>query len=215
METEYDSFEESIFLNLDNTRVVSTEGNYTIDAAITANEAARLNGSDANRRVGPGKMLAVSPGDDVDLEVYAYHEGSYTNSGSVSQANLVTAVAGAFGGVSGGGTEQQAIYDLFNANGAIALIGSSGNTSNPRAYLNYILFDQDFNYLDAGFTQVSNTASTHQQLTLSKSITEGGFIYVYLSNESADNHDVYFDDLRDHPIIRVLSCKKIITILLG
>ena len=62
--------------------------------------------------------------------------------------------------------------------------------------MNYILFDQDFNYVDAGFTQVSNTANTHQQLTLNKTIDEKGYLYVYLSNESASNHNVYFDDLR-------------------
>ena len=100
METEYDSFEESIFLNLDNTRVVSTAGNYTIDVAITANEAARLNGSDANRRVGPGKMLAVSPGDDLDLEVMAYYSGTISGNNAQSEATLTTAVAAAFGGVS-------------------------------------------------------------------------------------------------------------------
>ena len=199
METEYDSFEESIFLNLDNSRVASAAGNYTIDAAITANEAARLNGSDANRRVGPGKMLAVSPDDDIDMEVMAYYSGTISGNNAQSEATLTTAVAAAFGGVSGGGTEQQAIYDLFDDSGFSILVGSGGTSAQPRAYLNYILFDQDFNYVDAGFKQITSLAgddATHETVTLSKSISQGGFIYVYVSNESTANFDVYFDDLR-------------------
>ncbi len=198
METEYESFEENLFLNMDNSRVVSTTGNYTVDGTITANEASRLNGSDAARRAGPGKLMAVSPGDDVDLEVWARYDGSFSSSTALSQATMVTAVAATFGGVSGGGTEQQAIYDLFNGNGASVLVGTQGNSSQPRGYLNYILFDQDFNYVDAGFDQVTSAASgSHEKLTIpTLSISQGGYLYVYVSNESNTNFDVFFDDLR-------------------
>ncbi|WP_170827515.1 DUF6443 domain-containing protein [Roseivirga sp. 4D4] len=198
METEYESFEENLFLNMDNSRVVSTSGNYTVDGTINANEASRLNGSDAARRAGPGKLMAVSPGDNVDLEVWARYEGSFGSSSGLSQATMVTAVAATFGGVSGGGTEQQAIYDLFNGNGASVLVGSQGNSNEPRGYLNYILFDQDFNYIDAGFDQVTSVASgAHEKLTVpTLSISQGGYLYVYVSNESNTNFDVFFDDLR-------------------
>ena len=50
--------------------------------------------------------------------------------------------------------------------------------------------------MDAGFTQVGSTASTHQQLTLTTSVAQKGYIYVYLSNESQTDFNVYFDDFR-------------------
>ncbi len=197
METEHQTFEEEMFLNINNTRDGSlTAANYTVDATITADEVARLNGYEANRRVGPAKFMSVSRGDTIKMEAFAYHLGSYSDNGSISQANLVTSLASAFGGVNGGTFEQQGIYDLFNANGALAFVGTSGSSSAPRAYLNYILFDEELNYVDAGFTQVGNTASTHQQLTLATSIAEKGYIYVYLSNESQTDFNVYFDDFR-------------------
>ncbi|WP_348655499.1 RHS repeat-associated core domain-containing protein [uncultured Roseivirga sp.] len=66
----------------------------------------------------------------------------------------------------------------------------------PRAYLNYILFDKDFKFVDAGYNQVGNTSGAHQQLMITKPVEQAGFIYIYLSNESNTSHDVYFDDLR-------------------
>lgn len=198
METEYDSYEEDLFLNLDASRVTSTTGNYTVDGTITANEASRLNGSVSTRRSGPGKLMAVTAGDEVDIEVFARYSGTIGTNSALSQSLMVTAVAATFGGVSGGTTEQQSIYNLFNSNAAYFYVGSGGNGSLPRAYLNYILFDQDFNYITAGFDQVSSTAgSTHEKLSFGTlNITEGGYLYVFVSNESNANFDVFFDDLR-------------------
>ena len=197
METEYESFEEQLFVNMDDSRTtVAGSINKTVDASITADEVASLNGSDADRRVGPGKILAISPGDSIYMEVHAYVPSGYSNSGDVGQSTLITALAGAFGGLNGGSTEQQAIYDLFDDNAASAFVGSGAtNTSHPRAYLNYILFNNNFEYEDAGFEQVDGTVDAHQKITLSKKSVEGGFIYVYLSNESSANHNVYFDEL--------------------
>ncbi|WP_420385568.1 DUF6443 domain-containing protein [Roseivirga sp.] len=196
METEYESFEESLFLNMDASRVTSTSGNYTVDGSITANEASRLNGSDANRRSGPGKLMAVTAGDQVDLEVYARYDGTIGSSTGLSQSQMVTAIAATFGGISGGTTEQQSIYNLFNTNSGYVFVG--GSSSQPRAYLNYILFDQDFGYITSGHDQVTSLANgAHEKLSFATlSITEGGYLYVFVSNESAANFDVFFDDLR-------------------
>lgn len=198
METEYKSFEESLFLNLDASRVTSTSGNKTIDGSITANEASRLNGNVSSRRSGPGKLMAVTAGDEVDMEVYAKYDGSFGSSTALAQSTMVTAVAATFGGVSGGSTEQQSIYNLFNGNAGYFYVGGSGNSGEPRAYLNYILFDQDFNYLSGGFDQVTSAASgSHEKLFFNTvNITQGGYLYVFVSNESNTNFEVYFDDLR-------------------
>lgn len=191
-------YEEALFLNLDQTRSSAVAlANNTNEAGIVNNETARLNGSESDRRVGPAKLLQVNAGDQVDMEVFAYHQGGFSNGGNVGQSNFVTALATTFGGINGSSnTESQAIYDLFNDNAALAYVGGDGDSNSPQAYINYILFNQDFDYLDAGFVQVGNTANSHQQLNLSKSIDQSGYIYVYVSNESQANFNVYFDDLR-------------------
>lgn len=43
---------------------------------------------------------------------------------------------------------------------------------------------------------MGSTANTDHELNLSKTIEKNGYIYVYVSNESNNSFDVYFDDLR-------------------
>jgi RHS repeat-associated protein len=74
---------------------------------------------------------------------------------------------------------------------------SGYNTSKPKAFINWILFDERFNYVSAssGFDQVdaSNTFKVHTQTGVS--IAKSGYLYVYVSNETP-NIDVFFDNLQ-------------------
>ncbi|MFY0592017.1 DUF6443 domain-containing protein [Roseivirga sp.] len=194
------AFEESIFLNLSNTREDnnSTENTTAIEG-ITNDETVRLNASQTNRKIGPGKLLSVSAGDQIDIVVQSYHAGSYTGDYENSATVIAAAAASIFGGASGGGTEQQAIYDLFtgfNSATAAVYVGSDGAASRPRAYLNVLILNQDFDYVDGGFVQ-TDQVSGFKELSISKSINQGGYVYVYLSNENDPslNYNVYFDDL--------------------
>jgi RHS repeat-associated protein len=155
---------------------------------------ARLN---QNYKVGPGKSLRVYPGDVVNTEVWAYYESS-SGFGTTSPALTVimNAVASAFGGVSGGTGESGAIFNgVDNAFGAFGLAGNQGDNV-PAAYLNYILFDQQYNVLDMGWRPVT-TASNWNKAKISFdpiAIKEAGFMFVYLSYENESNNWVYFDD---------------------
>jgi hypothetical protein len=59
-------------------------------------------------------------------------------------------IAAAFGGVSGGAGESGYIYSGVNS--AVGTFGAGGNKgdSNPAAYLNYILFDNDYKVMNMG-----------------------------------------------------------------
>jgi RHS repeat-associated protein len=78
--------------------------------------------------------------------------------------------------------------------------GNNGeNTTIPKAYINYILFDEQFKYVGGGASRVgtSGTVKDHWQAdpTLQGiEATKNGYIFVYLSNES--NLDVFFDNLQ-------------------
>ncbi|MBO3699525.1 DUF6443 domain-containing protein [Roseivirga sp. E12] len=195
METEYKDFEEQIFLNLPSTRVVSTLGDNTQDLTINSNEAAQLVGG----QVGPAKMLVVSAGDQMDLVVQGRYSGTF--SGSHNTSAMISAIASVFGGVNNSGSaESQAIYDLFNSNSGNVLIAGGEEYSNaPRAYMNYLFFDQNFELdsIKSGFKQISIGAATaHEILSQTLTFDEGGFLYVYLSNESASSLPVYFDQFQ-------------------
>jgi len=199
METSQEVAEEQLFLNMDNSRYTYTDGNMTAGGE----KVSYLNGAVANRIVGPGKILAVSPGDEVDMEVYAYYTGTLSNASPTDQGAMLTAVAAAFGGLSSSalGTESRSIYELFNTNAAATLVGGSAtNPNEPKAYLNYLFFDQDFNFISSksGFKQISSAAgddAVPELLTKSLSIEQGGYVYVYISNETAASFEVYFDEL--------------------
>ena len=152
-----------------------------------------------NFAIGAAKSLKVYPGDKVDMEVWTYYENnSGFGTGSPPLTTLITAIAGAFGGSSGAGGESGAIYDgVDQALVAFGTGGSQGDTR-PGAYLNYILFDNKFKLLDAGWVLVPTSALTSQQKISipTVDVTQAGFIFVYLSYENESNNYVQFDDFK-------------------
>jgi RHS repeat-associated protein len=68
---------------------------------------------------------------------------------------------------------------------------------NHLAYLNYILFDQNFNILDMGWVPAPGTTFTKQKLSFpTKTIKEAGYMFVYLSYDNDSNNWVFFDDFK-------------------
>lgn len=183
MESDVSTTENSLFLNLDDSR--------HLDAlfAKSGDESARLNAND-DQIIGPAKALKVYDGDVVDLSVFA----RYVNTSSASQAStslaIFDAIAAAYG-VSGGGE----VFDAFQGqfSGASLLAQSAGDV--PGAYLNYILYDRNYENPQTGYVQVSSVAETnHEELTLSINVPIDGYLFTYVSNESSLDTDVYFDD---------------------
>ena len=195
METENTAKESVDFVKL-STRASNSTYNITPDHKVngTANEAARLNGSTGSA-IGPGKVFTVSAGDKVDLSVFAKYSQSTTNSSAVIN-NLVAAVTGAFGIVNGG--ETQALYQGFDANlpGLSSGIVSSG-TQVPKAYINYLIFDNNNVFQQFGYQQITTGANNaFEQLALADiNVPVNGTMYVYVANESSENVDVWFDDI--------------------
>ncbi len=148
--------------------------------------------------VGPSKSLKVYPGDKVDMEVYGYYESSSGYGSNNTVALMITAVAGAFGGALNGAGETGKIYDgITSALGGFGLGPNPGDTR-PSAFLNYILFDQNYKALDMGWTIIPTSANfAKQQMTIPQvTVKEAGYIFVYLSYEDQSNNYVYFDDFK-------------------
>lgn len=148
--------------------------------------------------IGPARSLKVYPGDKIDMEAWVYYEGtSGWSSTSTGVGTLITNVAAAFGGVSGGSGESGAIYS--GVSGAYGVTGMAGNQgdSQPSAYLNYILFDKDYKFLNAGFTAVPDANFAKQNVSVpTVNISEAGYIFIYLSYEGQSNNWIYFDDFK-------------------
>jgi RHS repeat-associated protein len=182
--------DDSEFLNIP-TPYSSTAANNTPGGS----KVVRMNQSNP---IGPAKSVKVYPGDKVDMKVYGYYE---TTSGygttNASSASLITAIASAFGGASGAGGISEKIYNGVNsAIGGFALGPNPGDGS-PAAFINYILYDQDYKVLDMGWTRIPATSFTKNEMTISQvTVKEAGYIFVYLSYEDQSNNYVYFDDFQ-------------------
>ncbi|SHN16823.1 DUF6443 domain-containing protein [Chitinophaga sp. CF418] len=203
METAMAGVENALFSNIDNTRT-SKPANYPTDATTNPNAyVARLNAING-QKIGPSLVLRVMAGDSIQIGVRALykHAGAATSSTTVSA--MVSAILDAF---SGGG----AIDGIHQSTGSVSPVYTlNNNTYNqlktkdasqnqpdkPKAYLSYVLFDDQFNLVDdnSGMRQVSGALDALQTLAVQKMrIKKTGFIYIYTSNESGQ--DVFFDNL--------------------
>jgi hypothetical protein len=177
-----------------------------------------LNGG-VNTQVGLAKSYQVNSGETFDLEVYAKYEAPSSTAGSPDQllGGLIAAL-----GISSTGTtplDGQQAMNAFNAvYGPGPIIGRTVPREDdvaPRAYLNYLLFDENFALVDFGFDQISNAAKqvgatpivAHDFLSLHVRVKKKGYLYIYLSNEQAVQTNVYFDDFKivRHTASRVVT----------
>jgi RHS repeat-associated protein len=167
----------------------------------------KLNGN--GTKIGTSIVLKVMAGDKVNLRAISWWTNNNVAANSSNTINpltdivnaLITAVPGASGSKVAAGQLNNTILspsvtDLLN----------NRNTNNyvstkPKAYLNWILLDEQFNEVltndgrNSGFEQVGadNVFTTHTKSAIE--LTKNGYLYVYVSNESTDIN-VFFDNLQ-------------------
>jgi hypothetical protein len=198
METPFAGTEESAFKKISSTRYTDVSPftyNHTARSTYVPipDKSSRLNGSVSGLEVGPGKVLNINSGEKLRMEVYArYNPGSGNASDVV--ASLVSAATTSLNVTVG---ENPAAYNAFNTYLPGFVNSVTYNTGEPKAYLNYILFDASHGNPQFGFVVVPGSAAVKwEKLSISLSIPSigynGGYAYVYLTNES--NYNVFFDD---------------------
>ncbi len=175
------------------------------------NQVQLLNGA-ANGVVGSVLTIPVGPGDKVSAEVYAkYLAPTGTNNPAAAIGNLVL---GAITGSTGVNTYEGAINNGYGSSGTVTnLINANASSTEPMAFINLLFLPDDAtDHIDAShfaFKQVSAASSnSHAILALDEpyEAPESGYVVVYLSNESTQLTEVYFDDLKvtvnEHPVIQ-------------
>ena len=167
----------------------------------------RVNGS--GQKVGPAIILKVTSGDKVDIGVqYFYHAITNNNGPNLSPTDLLSSLASGIVGLSGTTHGTFSILSNSSSSPLLAALSSSvGNQTGtgagaPQAYLNWVLLDNQFNYVAAcsGALQVGPAgAASGNQLQaplgiVGMPITKSGFLYIYVSN-ATPGWDVFFDNL--------------------
>jgi RHS repeat-associated protein len=200
MEAAYRNKENALFSNIPNTAVAMPPG-YPADGSTTSpnNYVSKLNGN--GPKIGPGIVLKVMSGDSLSLGVKSFFRPNANPGGIANPVNdillsLATGITGKVGDLKG--SVGQIGDPLGPLTGLINLFRDDkapDRPSKPRAYLNWILFDEQLNYIPEGSSAdgVKN-ADVLDVLTGRVKIPANGFLYIYLSNET-QNWDVYFNDL--------------------
>ncbi len=136
-----------------------------------------LTNTDGTRRmIGPATSLHVLPGDKIDMDVWVKYQSTCGTNETSINTFLFAALTSAYGLSATGETTQA--YQAFNsAIGATSLIDQTP-CDVPKAFLNYIYFDSDFENSQFGFVQECSSAeNTFERLTLQKDIDAEGYIY--------------------------------------
>jgi RHS repeat-associated protein len=221
MEAANRATENALFYNIGTTCVARTSvpaPGYPDDLTFTNpnDSVAKVNGN--GPKVGPAIILKVMSGDKIDLGVqYYYNSGSYT-SGTLSPQNLLNSLASGLATLSSAAGESITALSNSSTSPLLAALTSSianesgTGTTKPQAYLNWVLLDNQFQYVtgsSSGALQVGaagqnggglQPALAQNGITMSKS----GYLYIYVSN-ATPAWDVFFDNLSikqySHPLL--------------
>lgn len=173
--------------------------------------SAWLNHHQNGKAVGPAKELKVSSGDKIKMSVNAAYLIPDSDNSIIDNFSSLVAMAMGFDPGLTETTQKIAIIDeALTSAAAIPL--SAGGVRDPRAYLRYLFFDKNFNYVapggsDLDFAMVTSAAGNtsqqlqdagqvnHELLELEFDVPEDGYVYIYVANEGDNDVSVYFDDL--------------------
>jgi RHS repeat-associated protein len=211
--------EQGKFLRYSNARVVN---HYLFDKTnggsptTTSGGAQRLSGL-GNEVYGLAKSISVMPGDIVSMEVYGKYIDSNSGNRTTALNTLISQIAGGTapaGTVVDGGSYSSGTPSFPFAAGQNGTGSSSG--LGPKAYLNWLVFDRKYNLIasKSNYARMTTAARetgqdvAHEKLSGSVTISEPGYVYIYLSNEEGPSpYEVYFDEFKvDHimsPVIQM------------
>lgn len=204
MEANNTANENALFSNIDNTRDSLPSG-YPVDSTTNPNEFVSKLNAVSGQKIGPSLVLRVMAGDTIQLGVKAFYKSIGNNTSNVTTSSILAALIQVLSGSSLPNRE----HGIMDAGAAIQTTFTSSEydelknknpdenlSEKPKAYLNYVLFDNMFNMVEenSGVKQVQGDPDELQTLAVDKTvIIKSGFLYIYTSNESGEN--VYFDNL--------------------
>lgn len=188
--------ENTTFENISSTRYADPTFNFTAPSTeITNPQRSSLTNSYMNKPLGPALSLHLNAGDVVNMEVMAKYSQPTNGTATIDPALFITALATTTFGYSVG----EVAYNSFNSN-ALGIPGIGGATSTlPKAYLAYIFFDENYEYVPSGSSAVAISTAAYnsfEKLTRSFTAPQSGYLYIYVANESkTTTSNVYFDEM--------------------
>jgi RHS repeat-associated protein len=168
----------------------------------------KLNSSTGDKS-GLGITLKVMAGDVIDIFGKSYYSQNNTNDNSNYNLPILTLLSGLLGTPANPmaaathgaitGSQLSSIGNNSSGVGSFLTSGRLPTTSTvPRAYINYIILNDQFQYISGGFSVVGSSGVVkdhHSDASMQGiQIPKNGYIYIYCSNESPV--DVFFDNVQ-------------------
>ncbi|MGB4816386.1 MAG: RHS repeat-associated core domain-containing protein, partial [Ferruginibacter sp.] len=202
METAQATTEEALYANLPQTRTLKTTvPGYPADTYTSPNDYVAKVSGDGNK-IGPSITLKVMAGDKFNIRVTSWYRlnGAAPGNPVNPLTSLLAAMQGGVGGAAAASHGATIGAQLQNGNiltpAATQFLNSQTyNSQKPKAFINWILLDEQFQYTAGGFEQAGNNEELKEHIFNQVSITKTGYLYVYVSN-ATPNIEVFFDNLQ-------------------
>ncbi|MCA6431738.1 MAG: hypothetical protein IM613_20090, partial [Cytophagales bacterium] len=199
--------EQAKFLNREKVRAINSAlFDHTYDGQPTpptGTYAQRLSGKDGEK-IGLARSISVMPGDKINIEVYAkYYDPTASNEATF--ANLMSAIINNIGVPAGTFVDGSGYGQSTNLPFTPGWAAKDGTGAPPMAYLNWMVFDRNYSQDlgRSGYMRITTNAketgtnATHDKLFSPEiTITQPGYVYIWLSNENPTPVEVYFDDFK-------------------
>lgn len=168
------------------------------------NKVYRTHGGLTNEKTGLGMTLKVMNGDEVKIVGESFYTMPGGGAGQPLPLGLTELLTGLVSGGSVSGGVHGVTITPANVTGSGAnastipqfLSNTDPGTNNAKAFINWILFDEQFKFLTGGTDPVQPGGGYKLHSAFINNpvqVTKNGYLYIYVSNES--NLPVYFDNL--------------------
>ena len=205
-----DSDDADMFEELNN--IIPADVHDYVDAAnesFNHDKVQALNGS-TNGVIGSVLTIPVGKGDKINASVYAkYLAPTGTANPTAAVGSLLLA---ALTGNTGTLNYEGSINSSYSTSGSMVtnMYGDDLDDTRPHAFINLLFLPEDVTAIPRiSYGQIPESSSNAMSLMSLPDEYEApsaGYIVVYLSNESANLTNVYFDDLKvtvnEHPVIQ-------------
>jgi len=199
------------YANLDSGRVnKSGVPGYPADGYTSPNNyIQQLSGSSGSHILGSNIVIKVMAGDTINIRANSWYRQNGASPGTPS-GPLASLIVGLAGGVAGSDPghfllsplQQPGVLDQ-GINSFLTTVSNdyASHNTKPKAYLNWVLFDEQFHYVagtsttNSGFRQVGNDTTFTTHTVTGQAMTKSGWLFVYVSNETP-NINVFFDNLQ-------------------
>ncbi len=201
--------DQEVFDNLNN--IIAADIHDHTDPGNVYDQSQLLNGAEGSV-VGSVLTIPVGQGDKVEASVYAKYLASTTTANPVAAVGSL--VINAITGSTGINNYEGSINGSYGTSGSMAtgVFGDEINSTEPMAFINLLFLPDDVSMSieDSyfAFSQITSASGNNHALLALEEPYEApanGYVVVYLSNESTNLTEVYFDDMivtvNEHPVI--------------